>query len=198
VRGLPVCPVDGHIPARQCLGCRGRVSAPDTDGWREILPGWETRLAAALVEPRPKQLPQAWRIPAELHDRCFNCLSYSHRVATCQLPRHCLRCHGLHHIARECKRQPRCTTTTVVRSADLPQHLARGGKTLASQHAYHGGHRARTRPRRVLRGTLVEYGNDADDDVDNAGPSVATHCFTEPDPWWWCCARVRDLPCGST
>jgi hypothetical protein len=30
-------PVDGHIPAYQCLGRRGRVSDPNSDAWREIL-----------------------------------------------------------------------------------------------------------------------------------------------------------------
>jgi hypothetical protein len=34
VHGLPARPLDGCIPARQCLGRRGRVSAPDADGWR--------------------------------------------------------------------------------------------------------------------------------------------------------------------
>jgi hypothetical protein len=38
VHGLPVRPVDGRVPARQRLGRCGQVSAPDTDGWREILP----------------------------------------------------------------------------------------------------------------------------------------------------------------
>ncbi|RLN07983.1 hypothetical protein C2845_PM11G04000 [Panicum miliaceum] len=55
------------------------------------------------VEHRQTQLPQARRIIAKLRDRCFNCLSYSHHVATCRLPRRCLRCHGFRHLARECK-----------------------------------------------------------------------------------------------
>ncbi|KAG2550489.1 hypothetical protein PVAP13_9KG339200 [Panicum virgatum] len=34
----------------------------------------------------------------------FNCLSYSHRVATCRLPWRCLRCRGFGHLAKKCKR----------------------------------------------------------------------------------------------
>jgi hypothetical protein len=45
-------------------------------------------------------------IPADLHGKCFNCLSSAHRVATCKLPQRCLRCKGLRHVARDCK-QPR-------------------------------------------------------------------------------------------
>jgi hypothetical protein len=44
--------------------------------------------------------PQAWKIPAVLRDKCFNCLSYLHRVTTCRLP---LRCHGYRHLARDRK-----------------------------------------------------------------------------------------------
>ena len=34
----------------------------------------------------------------------MNCLSFNHRVATCRLPRRCLRCHGFRHLARDCRR----------------------------------------------------------------------------------------------
>jgi hypothetical protein len=46
------------------------------------------------------QLPLARKIPAKLHDRCFNCLSLSHRVATCRLS---WRCRGYRHLASDCK-----------------------------------------------------------------------------------------------
>jgi hypothetical protein len=134
--GMPAQPVEGRVPARQRLRRRGRVSAPDADGWREILPQLETQPAVVSVEHRQKQLPQARRIPAELHDRCFNCLSYSHRVATCRLPWRCLRCHGLRHLARECTR-PRAVAT-VAKGANLPRQSARDGHP-ASHHAPHGG-----------------------------------------------------------
>jgi hypothetical protein len=105
--------VEGRVPARQRLGCRGRVSAPNSDGWWEILHRQEVRPAAVSAE---RQLPPAQKkIPAELHGRCFNCLSYSHRVATCRLPRRCLRCRGFGHIARRClwPRRPAKTSTLV-------------------------------------------------------------------------------------
>ena len=66
-------------------------------------------------------------------DRCFNCLSYSHRVATCRLPQRCLRCHGFRHIARECKR-----LRSTVKGGDLPCCPVRGINSSASQHATRG------------------------------------------------------------
>jgi hypothetical protein len=51
--------------------------------------------------PRPRQ---SRRIPDALRDRCLNCLSYTHRVATCRRPPRCLRCHEFWHLARDCKR----------------------------------------------------------------------------------------------
>ena len=127
VHDLPARPVDGRVPVRQRLGCRGQVSAPNADGWREILQRQETQPTAALTE---KQLSQARKIPAELHDRCFNCLSYSQRVATCWLPWRCLRCHGYRHLARECKWLRRAATT---------MSEARGGGSRPSLYAPHGG-----------------------------------------------------------
>jgi hypothetical protein len=43
------------------------------------------------------------RYPADLHGKCFNCLSTAHRVATCKLPPHCFRCKGFQHLAQDCK-----------------------------------------------------------------------------------------------
>ncbi|EEC81421.1 hypothetical protein OsI_24675 [Oryza sativa Indica Group] len=43
-------------------------------------------------------------IPPELQDRCLDCLSSAHRIATCRLPVRCRRCMGLNHLARDCKR----------------------------------------------------------------------------------------------
>lgn len=80
VRGLPHWPMDGRVPACHRLGHRGQVSTPNADGWWEILPRQEARPAAASVEDRQgqTQLSHIQKIPAEPHDRCFNCLSYSH------------------------------------------------------------------------------------------------------------------------
>jgi hypothetical protein len=109
---MPARPVEGRIPARQRLG-RRRVSAPDADGWREILRQQAARPATASPMPpgparrgRPASCQPPRQIPAELHGKCLNCLSFAHRVATCKLPQRCLRCKGLRHVARDCK-QPR-------------------------------------------------------------------------------------------
>jgi hypothetical protein len=74
----------------------------------------------------------------ELHGRCFKCLSYSHQVATCQLPRRCLRRHGFGHLAKDCKR-PRHAMTSAAKGGNRSRHPARGGNSQASQHAPHGG-----------------------------------------------------------
>jgi len=86
VCGLPMRLVDGRTPARQRR--RGRISTPDADGWREVLHRQQTGPAATSAVSRTGQLQhlQPRKIPAELHGRCFNCLSSSHRVATCRSP----------------------------------------------------------------------------------------------------------------
>jgi hypothetical protein len=133
VHGLPHRPVDGHVLARHSLGRRGRVSAPSANGWREIFPRQEPQVAAASAEPRcgPTQLPHIRKIPTELRDRCFNRLSYSHRVATCRLPWRCLRCHEFHHLTRDCKR-PRRSARSMAKGGDLSRHSARGNTPPAS------------------------------------------------------------------
>jgi len=136
VCGLPARPVDGRIPARQRLGRRGRVFAPNAHGWWEIFPQHEAKPATASAEPcRDAKHPlQTQKVPAELHGKCFNCLSYSHRVATCRLPRRCLRCHGFAHLARDC-RWTRHVVASATTGGDRPWHPARGSNPSASQHA---------------------------------------------------------------
>lgn len=83
--------------------CRRRFSPPDAKGWSEVFPrqvsGTPQPHSAA---PRPKPTPRR-SLPALLDRRCLNCLSCSHRRATCTHPTRCLRCFNLHHIARDCK-----------------------------------------------------------------------------------------------
>lgn len=55
-------------------------------------------------QPAPGQPAAERHLPAELHGRCLNCLSYSHRVGTYRLPRRCIRCHRFRHLAKDCKR----------------------------------------------------------------------------------------------
>ncbi|CAL4950708.1 unnamed protein product [Urochloa decumbens] len=78
----------------------------DEDGFQEAM-SRSTRRRIRLAEQaasRAPPAPERRRIPSELVDRCFKCLSFTHRVATCRLPRRCLRCHGFRHIARDCTR----------------------------------------------------------------------------------------------
>lgn len=109
----------GRLPVHQRLGARvpprghRRISPPDADGWREVLSrspdgrpmakGCGSPLAARPRAPRRRRIPEAMR------DRCLNCLSFTHKIATCRRPLRCLHCHGPH-FARECKR-PRSPTT---------------------------------------------------------------------------------------
>jgi hypothetical protein len=113
VHGLPARPVEGRIPARQRLEHRERCSArrriftPDVEGWREVL-SLALRGGTSGTHPtRPapaSQRPHS-RYPADLHGKCFNCLSTAHRVATCRLPPRCLRCMGFRHLTQDCKQR---------------------------------------------------------------------------------------------
>ncbi|CAN6330825.1 unnamed protein product [Urochloa humidicola] len=78
----------------------------DADGFQKVMSRSNRRRLrksdAASAHSSPSSSSRC--IPQELAGRCLNCLSYSHRVATCRLPRRCLRCHGFRHLARECRR----------------------------------------------------------------------------------------------
>ena len=166
------------------------VSASIVDGWRDILPLQETRPMAASVEPHPKQLLKARRIRVEFCDRCFNCLSYSHRVATCQLPRHC---RGFRHLARD-RRRPRPASTSAMKGANLPRHSGRDNPP-ASHHAAHGGaegaapgdmggaggRRRRRRRRRKTKSKDIGMGAPTDQ-ADNTATSTTALCLPELDP----------------
>jgi len=80
-------PATLRVPTHQRLGTRRRVSAPDAEGWQLQCRG---------------VVREGWQ--RQLRGRCLNCLSWKHRVATCRLPCRCLRCNGLGHLARACKR----------------------------------------------------------------------------------------------
>jgi hypothetical protein len=179
VHGLPARQVEGHIPAHQCLGHRGWVSAPNSDGWLEILQRPVTQLVAVSSMA---QRPQARRIPAELVGRCFNCLSYSHRVATCTLPQRCLRCRGFHHIARDCRRPRRPAAASAVVGANSlsPVHAPVDG---AAQEAMGGINGIWRRWRRRRQGRLpTEITVIAAANYIIAATATIARCSTESDP----------------
>jgi hypothetical protein len=135
--GIPARSVEGRVPARQCLGRRGRDGPSATDAGPEQLPahqrlgsarraiapdadGWQCVLPQHPHQPAQPQRPRQCHVacageqnvgplqfPAYAAGRCFKCLATGHRVATCNLPWRCLCCHGLGHLARECKRPRR-------------------------------------------------------------------------------------------
>ena len=96
VLGLPARPVEGRIPALQRLGCRGWVLAPNPNGWQKVLHRQESQPGNGPPGPRlgADRLQCARTFPAQLLGRCFNFLSYSHRVATC----HNVACAAMHCI----------------------------------------------------------------------------------------------------
>jgi hypothetical protein len=130
-----------------------------------------------------KQLPQVRKIPAELHSRCFNCLSYSHRVATCRMPQRCLRCRGYRHIARDCKwpRQAMVMAPEAGGGGSRPPSDAPcGGSDRATWVAVGGTNGSRLRRRRRWRSKLPE-------EIDivvmgNVASSSVTCCPQESDP----------------
>jgi hypothetical protein len=79
-----------HIPARG----RRRISPPDAEGWREVLSRQtDVRGTAVANEQRAVNVGhralRRRRIPDAMRDRCLNCLSFTHRLATCRLPLRC-------------------------------------------------------------------------------------------------------------
>ncbi|CAN6214543.1 unnamed protein product [Urochloa humidicola] len=96
------------VPAPESSRRQPRV---DADGFQEFVSrSTRRRLCREAARPAPAASTPSRFIPSELFGRCLNCLSYSHRVATCKLPRRCLRCHGFRHLARDCDR-PRYAPT---------------------------------------------------------------------------------------
>ena len=89
-------PKPGSIGAFQCqqggYSARQRISAPDVDGWREVLSQGSLSGAEGARPARTASTNQRppTRYPEDLRGKCFNCLSTAHRVATCKLPLRCL------------------------------------------------------------------------------------------------------------
>ncbi|WVZ65897.1 hypothetical protein U9M48_015187 [Paspalum notatum var. saurae] len=106
--GLPqATAVNCRVPARLRLGDAGRrtrLSPPDADGWRDVLPGRRPRCSSGSRSGRGSRGSSS-SIPPELWGRCLNCLSSGHQIATCRLPVRCRRCRGFRHVARDCKRR---------------------------------------------------------------------------------------------
>jgi hypothetical protein len=124
----------GTCPPTPRLGARGQISAPNADGWREILPRLQEGPASAPIEPRRGPGARMLRgFPHSFRDRCFNCLSLLHLVATCWLPPRCLRCRGLSHLAKDYGR-----SKATPDADDRPRH-ARVGHRPSSLHAPLGG-----------------------------------------------------------
>jgi hypothetical protein len=129
------------------------------------------------------QLSLARKIPVELHGRCFNCLSLSHKVATCLLPQRCLRCRGYRHLARDCK-WPRRAAVMPVTALE-----AQGGGSRSSSHVpcaraekvVVGG--GTNDPRRRCRQRWSKLPREVDVAVTgNVASSTVTCCPQEPDP----------------
>jgi hypothetical protein len=95
------------LPANVSVRERGSLPPTSTDGVR-FYPQEDGGPTSASVESRHGSglRAQVQKIPAQFHGRCFNCLSLSHHVATCRLPRRCLRCRGLGHLAVDAPANP--------------------------------------------------------------------------------------------
>lgn len=107
---LGPCVADcGHVPANQRLGRfihngsrvpvhdrlgphpppqgRRRISPSDANGWREVLPrsrSGHNDAPAGGTPSRPAR--RCRRISDEMSDKCLNCLSLNHRIATYRRP----------------------------------------------------------------------------------------------------------------
>ena len=126
--------VTGRVPARLRLGDAGRraqFSPPDGDGWRSVLPGRRRHISSSSRSESDSR-SRTPAIPPGLLDRCFNCLSSGHRVASCRLPTRCLRCRGFRHVARDCKRPRFCTGAASGRCGHKPCRSIKSGLPVSS------------------------------------------------------------------
>ncbi|CAO2200900.1 unnamed protein product [Urochloa humidicola] len=74
-----------RAPAATPDSCR--LPRVDADGFEEVLSrSNRRRLKRAEAASNRPSAPSSLRIPLEMRDRCLNCLSYNHRVATCGFP----------------------------------------------------------------------------------------------------------------
>ena len=85
------------------LGKQRRATTPDRDGWQLVLRRDEDR---PPPRKRKERTPPPRGIPPEYDGRCLNCLSFNHKIATCNRPRLCARCRSPRHLAKDCKRPP--------------------------------------------------------------------------------------------
>ncbi|CAN6243366.1 unnamed protein product [Urochloa humidicola] len=92
---------------------------------------------AELIEYRASPIAGRRCIPSEFTDRCFNCLSFNHRIATCQLPRRCLRCHGFCHITRDGQR-PRATPLDGAKRTGPAAHAPATRATTTDSYSFTG------------------------------------------------------------
>ncbi|CAL5045620.1 unnamed protein product [Urochloa decumbens] len=128
-------PAKETAPHRAEAPAGSRRPRVDDDGFQEYLSRSTRRRLRREGSPAADPVR---RFPPALDGRCFNCLSYSHRVATCKLSRRCLRCHGLHHIAKDCPRprgydrragQAACATRAATQQAGGAPAAAPAGGT---------------------------------------------------------------------
>jgi hypothetical protein len=111
-----VCSVGRPTEARAaaCLRCPTTPLRSRRRRWAQGPFTWIVRRPREALPPR--LVP---RFPPELHGKCLNCLSSSHRVVTCRLPQRCLRCKGFHHRARDCKRLRAASSARTIVPGDL-------------------------------------------------------------------------------
>jgi hypothetical protein len=212
VHGLPARPGEGRVPARQRLGRRGqgsthqRISAPDADGWREVLSHGSVSGAGGARPARPASASQRppTCYPTDLHGKCFNYLSTAHRVATCKLPLGYFHCKGFRHLARDCKQRWKVPPSISSTVGAVPGAIAvvPGAATCGND----GRRRRRRRKRRhrpngddTVAATSITTDNlgrsagaaqatsdyttcAPTDHTSKPPPSTAALCFLEPDP----------------
>ena len=79
-------------------GARSRaqvVPLVNADGFRLVVSNRRLRAERLSRRPAPARCP----VPADLVDRCFNCLAFDHVAARCPFPTRCFRCEHFGHSA---------------------------------------------------------------------------------------------------
>lgn len=154
-------PVHDRLGLRMSPRGRRRISPPDAEGWREVL----SQSTPENSGPTPStgnatSRRRTRKIPEEMRDKCLNCLSRTHRIATCRHLLRCLRCYSYRYFARDCKR-PRTPLNGDGGNATAPNRFVRARHGSGSDDTAVGSQAGGATP------------NDAVDDITPAGSEAA-------------------------
>lgn len=170
--------IQDRLGARAPTAGHRRISPPDTEGWWEVLPHHSPdriNSPPAMADRRPPRRPR--QIPEAMRDKCLNCLSRNHRIATCRRLLRCLRCLGYHHYARDCKRPRKPAGDASGTAAPAPNRFVRARHASSSGDTAVGSQAEASTPDETP--DVTPMGSQAGETL---GPNQATGAVHGPEP----------------